>query len=104
MRSFNIVQIFGLLILLSSCFDTGENAARKREEKKMQLEMDHSQCVSYGFPPGSMEYANCRMKLDQQRIEFENQEKLQQQNTTTNLQPSLSTKNPNKICNQKYCY
>ena len=104
MKLVSIPVILILSTLVSGCLtDPAELKAKRQEEKGQQVAMDHNQCVSYGFPPNTVEYANCRMKLDQQRIEMEHQKELAHK-TNDDQQPVKQIQNPGKVCNSHSCY
>jgi hypothetical protein len=104
MKVTTLLNILGLMLMISGCLTDPEVKAKRQEERNQELFLDHNQCVSYGFPPGTVEYSNCRMKLDQQRIEMEHQKQLQEQNIQGNTQAVKQTQNPDKICNAHSCY
>ncbi len=77
-----IITILILATLVSGCLtDSVKLKKEPLEDDDQQKAMEHNQCVSYGFPPNTIEYTNCRMKLDQQRIENTYQEKPQNQSS-----------------------
>lgn len=103
-----------LPLLLSSCAQDEESRIKRADENRMAIEMDHSQCISYGFPSESAEYKNCRNRLANQR----NQQSLKSQDpvnkastnsdindaTQEDAQARLQRQNPGKVCTTKYCY
>lgn len=103
----NLRSIFCLIsisLLFAGCTNRIETNIHDHEEKEQQMSMDHNQCVSYGFPVNTVEYSNCLMKLDQQRIEAEHQKELQQLKVEEDKKLNRQIQNPGKICNSRACY
>ena len=91
-----LLPITFLVLSITGCAkDASEKKIRKQEEDTQQVALDHNQCVSYGFPPNTTEYSNCRMKLDQQRLAAQN---------TIAPDTGHSKKDPNKVCHKQHCY
>ena len=104
MKLLTVFQVVTLSLLFSGCVSTAEIKVDQREEKEQQMSMDHNQCVSYGFPANTVEYSNCLMKLDQQRIEVERQKQLQELKAEEDKKLTRQMQNPGKICNSTGCY
>ena len=103
-KIFTIFQVVVLTLLVSGCVKTAEIKVDRHEEKEQQMSMDHNQCVSYGFPVNTVEYSNCLMKLDQQRIDAERQKELQESKAGEDQKLIRQMQNPGKICNSRACY
>ncbi len=104
MKLFTAFQIVALSLLVAGCVTPAEMKEHQLEEKEQQMSMDHNQCVSYGFPANTVEYSNCLMKLDQQRIDAENKKLLQEEQAVENQKALRQLQNPGKICNSTGCY
>lgn len=94
-------------LLLTACAtETAERRQLKAEENRMEVEMDHNQCVSYGFPSGSQEYLNCRKRLKEQHNHLVTPSTMEDlPSDDKSLQKIQRQKqNPGKICTSKYCY
>jgi hypothetical protein len=68
-----IYTLIGILAL-SGCTSNQTKAERQKleslriaEEQRKNEELDHLQCLKYGFHEGATDYAACRLRLDQQR-------------------------------------
>lgn len=101
----NLVKTIILGLLLISCAQDEEYKAKRTEEHRMEIEMDHSQCVSYGFPPESEEYNNCRKRLEKQRSQPALSPAITtDENSLDRQMQERQMKNPGKVCTRKYCY
>jgi hypothetical protein len=108
MKLFIVFKVIILSLMISGCVHTSTvkevKDDEKYEEKEQQMSMDHNQCVSYGFPVNTVEYSNCLMKLDQQRIDSQHQKDLHESKIMEDQRLTRQMQNPGKICNSRACY
>ncbi len=63
------ISVFSLVILSSCTHSSGKRSHHHHSAAQTEIELDHNQCVSNGFTPGTFEYRECRDKLMKQRAE-----------------------------------
>jgi hypothetical protein len=70
----SIIYTLIAVLALSGCTSNRTKAERQKleslriaEEHRKNEELDHLQCMKYGFHEGTTDYADCRLRLDQQR-------------------------------------
>lgn len=65
MLAIRTVGIVASLLLLTACPSPQE----QQERMTRQSNLDHEECVSLGFQPGSNAYGDCRLRLKEMRVQ-----------------------------------
>jgi hypothetical protein len=80
-------NILGILLILfvSSCASVDVIVERKKEEQAALEQLDHEECLSYGFTDETEAYGGCRLTLKSIRAQEKNTDALRTRNSRDSL-------------------